>query len=132
MNKTTIWQKIEKLLEKTEHNDCVVALSRDNFEEATKDASDFEYIEIENVSFSNLLETLRKELAILPTNLVRNSVVRVGVSSTDVLLASDICSLLETIQEFTPDAKPIWGTDVDPAIPSGCYSVAVVFAMSGQ
>ncbi len=132
MNKTAIWQKIEKLREKIEHNDCVVALPREYFEEATKNASDFEYIEIENVSFSDLLETLRKKLATLPMKSIRNSVVRIGTASADGISIKYVCSLLETIREFTSGANLIWGTDVDPVISSGCYSVAVVFAMSGQ
>ncbi len=132
MNKTAIWQKIEKLLEKIEHNDCVVALPREYFEDATNDASDFEYIEIENAAFPDLLEKLRKELAALPMKSVRNSVVRIGTASADGISIKYVCSLLETIREFTSGANLIWGTDVDPANPSGCYSVVVVFAMSGQ
>ena len=50
MNTTAIWQKIELLLEKTEHSDYV-ALHRDYFEEAMKDASDFAYVEIEMSHF---------------------------------------------------------------------------------
>lgn len=50
MNTTAIWQKIELLLEKTEHSDYV-ALHRDDFEEAMKDASDFAYVEIEMSHF---------------------------------------------------------------------------------
>ena len=80
MNTTAIWQKIELLLEKTERSDCV-ALHRDDFEEAMKDASDFAYVEIENIAFPDLLETLRKELAALPIKSARNSVVRIGTTS---------------------------------------------------
>lgn len=132
MNKTEIWQKIELLLEKPKHHDCV-ALCRADFEETMKDASNFAYIEIKNVAFPDLLEKLRKELAsTLSTKSVRNSVLRVGVPSADALSATNMRNLLETIQEFTSSANLIWGTDVDSAISSGCYSVVVVFAMLTQ
>ncbi len=130
MNTTAIWQKIERLLEKTEHSDYV-ALHRDDFEEAMKDASDFAYVEIENVAFPDLLEKLRKELVALPMKSARNSVVRIGTTSDGAegnLSYDNVCSLLKTIQEFTSGAKLIWGLDVDPAISSGCYSVAVMLA----
>lgn len=130
MNKTEIWQKIERLLEKTEHSDYL-AILRADFEEAMKDASDFAYIEIENVAFPDLLETLRKEFAALPMKSARNSVVRIGTTSVgaDGELSYDkVCSLLKTVQEFTTGAKLIWGLDVDPAISSGCYSAAVMLA----
>ena len=80
MNTTAIWQKIELLLEKTEHSDYV-AIFRDDFEEAMKGASDFAYIEIENIAFPDLLEKLRKELAALPVKSVRNGVLRIGTTS---------------------------------------------------
>ena len=131
MNKTAIWQKIERLLEKTEHSDYV-ALHRSDFEEAMKDASDFAYIEIENAAFLDLLEKLRKELAALPMHWVRNGVVRMGTTSDGAegkLSCDNVRCLLSTIQKFASGAKLIWGLDVDPAISSGCYSVAVVFAM---
>lgn len=134
MNTTAIWQKIEPLLEKTEHSDYV-AIFRSDFEEAMKDASDFAYIEIENIAFPGLLETLRKELAALPMKSARNSVVRIGTTSDGAegkLSYDNVCSLLKIIQEFTSGANLIWGLDVDPAISSGCYSVAVVFAMSSR
>lgn len=134
MNKTEIWQKIELLLEKTEHS-TYVALYRDDFEDAMKDASDVAYIEIENVAFPDLLEKLRKELAALSIKSVRKSVVRIGTTSAGAdgaLSATNVCSLLDTIQQFTSGANLIWGIDVDPAISSGCHSVAVVFAMSTQ
>ena len=134
MNTTVIWRKIELLLEKTEHSDYV-ALHRSDFEEAMKDASDFAYIEIENIAFPDLLEKLRKELAALSMKSARNSVVRIGTTSDGAegkLSYDNVCSLLKTIQEFTSGANLIWGIDVDPAISSGCYSVAVVFAMSSR
>ncbi len=134
MNTTAIWQKIERLLEKTEHSDYV-AIFRDDFEEAMKDASDFAYVEIENVAFPDLLEKLRKELAALPMHSARNGVMRIGTTSDGAegkLLYDNVCSLLKTIQEFTSGANLIWGLDVDPAISSGCYSVAVVFAKSSR
>lgn len=134
MNTTAIWQKIQRLLEKTEHSDYV-ALHRDDFEEAMKDASDFAYVEIENVAFPDLLEKLRKELAALPVKSVRNGVMRIGAASAGVdgeLSADNMCGLLKTVQEFTSGANLIWGLDVDPAVSSGCYSVAVVFAMSSR
>lgn len=129
VNTTAIWQKIERLLEKTEHSDYV-ALHRADFEEAMKDASDFAYVEIENIAFPDLLEKLRKELAALPVS-VRNGVLRIGTTSDGAegkLSHDNACSLLKTIQEFTSGANLIWGLDVDPAISSGCYSVAVVLA----
>lgn len=129
VNTTAIWQKIERLLEKTEHSDYV-ALHRADFEEAMKDASDFAYVEIENIAFPDLLEKLRKELAALPVS-VRNGVLRIGTTSDGAegkLSHDNVCSLLKTIQEFTSGANLIWGLDVDPAISSGCYSVAVVLA----
>ena len=134
MDRTEIWQKIEPLLEKTEHSDYV-AIFRDDFEEAMKDASDFAYIEIENIAFPDLLEKLRKELAALPMKSARNSVVRIGTTSDGAegkLSYDNVCSLLKTVQEFTSGAKLIWGLDVDPVISSGCYSVAVVFAKSSR
>ena len=130
MNKTAIWQKIEPLLEKTEHSDYV-AIFRDDFEEAMKDASDFAYIEIENIAFPDLLEKLRKELAALPMKSARNGVMRIGTTSDGAegkLLYDNVCSLLKTVQEFTSGVNLIWGLDVDPAIFSGCYSVAVMLA----
>ena len=130
MNKTAIWQKIERLLEKTEHSDYV-ALHRDDFEEAMKDASDFAYIEIENIAFPDLLEKLRKELAALPMHSLRNGVLRIGTTSAgadDELSADNMCGLLKTVQEFSSGANLIWDLDVDPAISSGCYSVAVMLA----
>ena len=134
MNKTAIWQKIELLLGKTEHSDYV-ALHRDYFEEAMKDASDFAYIEVENVAFPDLLEKLRKELATLPMHWVRNGVVRMGTTSDGAegkLSCDNVHNLVKTVQEFTSGAKLIWGLDVDPAISPGCYSAAVVFAMSSR
>lgn len=134
MNTTAIWQKIELLLEKTEQSDYV-ALHRDDFEEAMKDASDFAYIEIENTAFPDLLEKLRKELAALPIHSVRNGVMRIGAASAganDKSSYDNVCGLLKTVQEFTSGAKLIWGLDVAPAISSECYSVAVVFALLGQ
>ena len=130
MNKTAIWQKLELLLEKTEHSDYV-AIFRDDFEEAMKDASDLAYIEIENVAFPDLLEKLRKELAALPMHSLRNGVMRIGTASDgaeDKLSYDNVCSLLKTVQEFTSGVNLIWGLDVDPAISSGCYSVAVMLA----
>lgn len=131
MNTTAIWQKIERLLEKTEHSDYV-ALHRDDFEEAMKDASDLAYIEIENTAFPDLLEKLRKELAALPIiKSVRNGVLRIGTTSDGAegkLSYDNVCSLLKTIQEFTSGANLIWGLDVDPAISSGCCSAAVMLA----
>ena len=130
MNTTAIWQKIELLLEKTEHSDYV-AIFRDDFEEAMKGASDFAYIEIENIAFPDLLEKLRKELAALPVKSVRNGVLRIGTTSDGAegkLSYDNVCSLLKTIQEFTSGANLIWGLDVDPAISSGCYSAVVMLA----
>ena len=130
MDRTEIWQKIEPLLEKTEHSDYV-AIFRDDFEEAMKDASDLAYIEIENEAFSDQLEKLRNELAALPMHWVRNGVVRMGTTSDGAdgeLSADNMCGLMKTVQEFTSGANLIWGLDVDPAISSGCYSVAVVLA----
>lgn len=130
MNKADIWQKIEKLLEKTKHSD-LVSISRDDFEEAMKDASDFAYVEIENVAFPDLLEKLRKELAALPMHSARNGVLRIGTTSDGAegkLSYDNVCSLLKTIQEFTSGANLIWGLDVDPAISSGCYSAVVMLA----
>ncbi len=134
MNTPAIWLKIEKLLEKTEHSN-LVAISRADFEEAMKDASDFAYVEIENVAFPDLLEKLRKELAALPMHSVRNGVLRIGTTSAGAdgeLSANNMCGLLKTVQEFTSGANLIWGLDVDPAVSSGCYSVAVVFAKSSR
>ncbi len=134
MNTTAIWQKIERLLEKTEHSDYV-AIFRDDFEEAMKDASDLAYIEIENTAFPDLLEKLRKELAALPMHSARNGVLRIGTTSDGAegrLSCDNVHNLLKTVQEFTSGANLIWGLDVDPAISSGCYSVAVVFAMSSR
>ncbi len=134
MNTPAIWQKIEKLLEKTEHSN-LVAISRADFEEAMKDASDFAYVEIENIAFPDLLEKLRKELAALPMHSVRNGVLRIGTASDSAdgeLSADNMCGLLKIVQEFVSGAKLIWGLDVDPAISSGCYSIAVVFAMSSR
>lgn len=134
MNTTAIWQKIERLLEKTEQSN-LVAISRADFEEAMKDASDFAYIEVENAAFPDLLEKLRKELAALPVHSVRNGVMRIGTTSDGAegkLSCDNVCSLLKTVQEFTSGAGLVWGIDVDPAISSGCYSVAVVFAKSSQ
>ena len=94
MNKTAIWQKIEPLLEKTEHSDYV-ALHRDDFEEVMKDASDFAYIEVENVAFPDLLEKLRKELAALPMHSLRNGVMRIGTASDGAegkLSYDNVCS----------------------------------------
>lgn len=130
MNTPAIWLKIEKLLEKTEHSN-LVAISRADFEEAMKDASDFAYVEIENVAFPDLLEKLRKELAALPMKSARNSVVRIGTTSDGAegkLSYDNVCSLLKTIQEFTSGANLIWGLDVDPAISSGCCSAAAMLA----
>ena len=134
LNKTEIWPKIELLLEKPKHHDGVM-LCRADFEEAMKDASDFAYIEIKNVAFPDLLEKLRKELATLPMKSVRNSVVKIGTTSTGgdgVLTVAKLRSLLETIQQFTSGANLIWGYDRDSAISSECYSVAVIFAMLTQ
>ncbi|WP_301390644.1 hypothetical protein [uncultured Alistipes sp.] len=78
---------------------------------------------------------MRKELAALPMHSVRNGVLRIGATSAGVdgeLLYDEVCGLLKTVQEFTSGAKLIWGLDVDPAISSGCYSVAVVLAVVGQ
>ena len=102
MNTTAIWQKIEPLLEKTEHSDYV-ALHRADFEEAMKDASDFAYVEIENIAFPDLLEKLRQELsATLSTKSVRNSVLRVGVPSADALSATNMRNLLKPVQGLLP------------------------------
>ena len=134
MNTPAIWQKIEKLLEKTEHSN-LVAISRADFEEAMKDASDFAYVEIENIAFPDLLEKLRKELAALPMHSVRNGVLRIGTASDSAdgeLSADNMCGLLKIVQEFVSGAKLIWGLDVVPAVSSGCYSIAVVFAMSSR
>ncbi len=77
-----------------------------------KDASDFAYVEIENVAFPDLLEKLRKELAALPMHSARNGVMRIGTTSDGAegkLLYDNVCSLLKTIQEFTSGANLIWG-----------------------
>lgn len=131
MDKNEIWQKIERLLEKTEKS-TLVAIDRADFEKALKNASDCAYIEIENAPLPDLLDQLRRESAILPMESVRNTVVRIGIPPAAEKTAQAVCTLLETIHGFAPDAALVWGSDEDPAILAGCYSIATVFASSAE
>lgn len=129
MDRHDIWQRIERLLEKTEKSD-LVRIDRADFEKALQDASDYAYVEIENAPRPDLPEKLRAELAALPIKSVQGAVVRIGIPSGEEATCDLIRTLLETIHKGISGATLIWGYDEDPAICAGRYSIAGVCAGS--
>ncbi len=129
MNRHDIWQRIERLLEKTEKSD-LVRIDRADFEKALQDASDYAYIEIKNAPLPDLLEKLRAELVALPMKSVQGAVVRIGIPPGEEATCDLIRTLLETIHKKASDATIVWGYDEDPAIHAGRYSITVIFGGS--